>query len=273
MMRHHLRALLFDMDGVLYRGRQPLPGARALIGALQTGGIPFALVTNNSTRSPHQYVRHLAAMGMRVPAGHIVTSSVGTAVYLRTILRPRSRVLVVGEAALRRAVANAGFTLSWDDAAAVVVGLDRRVTYKKLALALAALNRGAMFVATNPDPMLPTETGLLPGAGSIVAALRYASGREPVVIGKPDPRLLREAMTRTGARPDHTAMVGDQRSTDIAAGRAAGAFTILVMTGIEANRRPGRREPRPDLTVQNLVELRRWLAGRLGVDPTRDAAR
>jgi len=273
MIPHRLRALLFDMDGVLYRGRRPLPGARALIDSLQRAGTRFALVTNNSTRSPYQYVRHLAAMGMRIPASQIVTSSVGTATYLRTVLRPRSRVLVVGEPALRRAVTKAGFELSWDAARAVVVGLDRRVTYKKLTLALAALNRGAAFVATNPDPMLPTEAGLLPGAGSIVAALRFASGREPVVIGKPDPRLLHEAMMRTGTRPEQTAMVGDQRSTDIAAGRAAGVFTILVMTGVDAARRPGRSESRPDLTVQNLVDLRRWLAGKLALASTRDATR
>lgn len=251
------------MDGVLYRGHQPLPGARVLLSALERAGVPFALVTNNSTRSPHQYVRHLAAMGMRVPADRIVTSSVGAAVHLGATLRPRSRVLVVGEPALRKAIARAGFVLASDNAAAVVVGLDRRVTYKKLAMALTALNRGARFIATNPDPMLPTESGLLPGAGSIVAALRYASGREPTVIGKPDPRLLREAMRRIGTRPEHTAMVGDQRSTDIAAGRAAGAFTILVMTGIEANRRAGRGEPRPDLTVDTLLDLQRWLTGRL----------
>jgi 4-nitrophenyl phosphatase len=183
--------------------------------------------------------------------------------YLRTIARPPARVLVLGEPALRAAVARAGFTLSSDRAAAVVVGLDRRLTYEKLVAALAALRRGAAFIATNPDPMLPAEHGLLPGAGSIVAALRYASGREPVVIGKPNPRLLREAMRRTGTRPNQTAMVGDQRSTDIAAGRAAGTFTILVLTGVDATRRSGRRGPRPDLIVRDLAELRRWLDGRL----------
>ncbi len=253
------------MDGVLYRGHRALPGARTLIDSLQRAGTPFALVTNNSTRSPHQYVRHLAAMGMRVPAERIVTSSVGTGVYLQTILRTRSRVLVIGEPALRRAILRAGFVLAWDGVAAVVVGLDRRVTYRKLALALAALARGAAFVATNPDPLLPTDAGMLPGAGSIVAALRYAAGREPVVIGKPDPRLLVEAMKCTGTRPGETAMVGDQRSTDIAAGRAAGVFTILVMTGVEANRKARDGGPEPDLTVRNLVHLRRWLAA--GMEP------
>ncbi len=263
MRRGPLRGILFDMDGVLYRGRRALPGARTTLAALDRAGLPYALVTNNSTRSPRQYVRHLANMGMRVPAERIVTSSVGTTAYLHRILRPGARVLVIGEPALRRALVRAGFTPAWQDVAAVVVGLDRRLTYKKLALATAALARGAAFVASNPDPLLPTESGMLPGAGSIVAALQYAAGRDPVIIGKPDPRLLREAIRRIGTRASQTAMVGDQRSTDIAAGRAAGLFTILVMTGIAGSRRGGQGDPRPDLTVRNLHELRRWLAGRV----------
>jgi 4-nitrophenyl phosphatase len=172
-------------------------------------------------------------------------------------------VLVIGEPALRRALIKAGFVPAWDAVAAVIVGLDRRVTYRKLALATDAIGRGAHFVATNPDPLLPTESGMLPGAGSIVAALQYATGRDPVVIGKPNPLLLREAMKRISTRPSQTAIVGDQRSTDIAAGRAAGVFTILVLTGVTASRPAGRTDPRPDLTVRNLFELRRRLAGAL----------
>ncbi|MGH2404691.1 MAG: HAD-IIA family hydrolase [bacterium] len=259
MVPKKLRGILFDMDGVLYRGGKPLPGARGMLEALGPAAIPFALVTNNSTRSPRQYTRHLAGMGMRVPAGRIITSSVGTAAYLRKALRPGARVLVVGEAALRRELARAGFVPGWRDVAAVVVGLDRRVTYKKLALALEALSRGALFVASNPDPVLPTESGIVPGAGSIVAALRYASGRKPVVIGKPQPALLREAMARIGTSAGETAIVGDQVSTDIAAGRAAGLFTILVMTGVTGSRPERGGGPRPDLVVQNLHQLRRWL--------------
>lgn len=261
-MRRSLGAFLFDMDGVLYRGHRALPGARTMLETLDRRGIPYALVTNNSTRSPRQYVRHLAAMGMRVPAGRIVTSSVGVTAYLRRTLRSGSRVLVVGEPALQRAIVRAGFVPAWESVAAVVVGLDRRVTYKKLTLATEALARGAAFVASNPDPLLPTESGLQLGAGSLVAALRYATGRDPVVIGKPNPRLLREALARIGARPSETAMVGDQASTDVAAGRAAGLFTILVLTGVSAGR-PGRGgDPRPDLTVRNLNELLRWVVRR-----------
>ncbi len=259
MVPVRLRGILFDMDGVLYRGRRALPGARTTLEALDRSGIPYALVTNNSTRSPRQYVLHLAAMGMRVPAARIVTSSVGTTAYLRRRLRRGARVLIIGEAALRRAIVRAGFAPAWERVAAVVVGLDRRVTYKKLTLATVALGRGAAFIASNPDPLLPTESGLQLGAGSIIAALRYATGRDPVVIGKPDPRLLREALARIGTRARETAIVGDQRSTDIAAGRAAGLFTILVMTGVAAGRAGRRGDPRPDLTVRNLNELRRWL--------------
>lgn len=269
MRRGQLRGFLFDMDGVLYRGSRALPGAQTMLEALDRDGIPYALVTNNSTRSPLQYVRHLAAMGMRVPAHRIVTSSVGTTAYLRRTLRPEARVLIIGESALRRAIVKAGFVPAWENVAAVVVGLDRRVTYKKLTLATAALGRGAAFIASNPDPLLPTEGGLQLGAGSIVAALRYATGRDPIIIGKPNPRLLKEALARIGTRAKETAMVGDQRSTDIAAGRAAGLFTILVLTGVSAGRPARRGEPRPDLTVRDLVELQRWLSKTTIAAPSR----
>ncbi len=240
-----------------------------MLATLDRATIPYALVTNNSTRSPRQYVRHLAAMGMHVPSNRIITSSIGTAAYLRRTLRPGARVLIIGEPALRRAIAGAGFVPAWDNVAAVVVGLDRRVTYKKLTLATMALRGGAAFVASNPDPLLPTEIGLQMGAGSIVAALQYATGRTPVVIGKPDPRLLKEALARTRTRARETAIVGDQLSTDIAAGRAAGLFTILVLTGVSAGRRADRSDPRPDFTVRNLNDLLRWLRRNATSAPSR----
>ena len=266
-----LRGYLFDMDGVLYRGRRVLPGAQAMLADLTRSGIPFALVTNNSTRTPRQYTRFLASLGMSVPVDRIVTTSVVTVAHLKRTLRPGARVLVIGEPPFRRTIARAGFIPAWEDVAAVVVGLDRRVTYKKLSLAMAGIVRGVPFIASNPDPMFPTERGVAPGAGSLVAALQYATGREPLVLGKPQPHMLREALARIGTRPAETAMVGDQLSTDIAAGRAAGMFTILVLTGVSAYR-PGRDgDPRPDLTVRDLRELRRWMGGRLPAGAVRSA--
>ncbi|MDR7482362.1 MAG: HAD-IIA family hydrolase [Armatimonadota bacterium] len=254
-----LRALLFDMDGVLYRGQTPLPGAAALLAFLDRAGLPYALVTNNSTRTPRQYARLLAQMRMRVPPARIVTSSVSTAAYLRQRLPAGARVLVVGEAALRRALVDAGFVPAWEHVAAVVVGLDRHVSYRKLALATRALLDGARFVLTNPDLLLPTESGVIPGAGSLAAALHAATGRRPTVIGKPHPRLLREALARLGARPARAAIVGDQVATDVAAGRAAGLYTILVRTGVTAPASPPGRALRPDLVVRDLRELHRRL--------------
>ncbi len=258
-----VRGFLFDMDGVLYRGRRPLSGARAILAALERAGVPYALVTNNSTRTPRQYVRHLASMGMRVAERRIVTSSSVAASYLRRRLPPGARVGVVGEAGLVRAVQRAGFVASWDRPAAVVVGQDRRVTHRKLSAATAALVGGALFVATNPDPLVPTERGVVPGAGALVAALAYAVGRRPVVLGKPKPALLREAMARTGTGPHETVMVGDQVITDVAAGRAAGTFTVHVQSGVSTVRPGPPNAPHPDLVVDSLIELWRWAAGRI----------
>jgi 4-nitrophenyl phosphatase len=259
-VRRLIRGLLFDMDGVLYRGHRPLPGARAILTGLERRGVPYALVTNNSTRTPRQYVRHLAAMGMRVPEGRILTSSVVAAEYLRKILRPGRRVLVIGERGLQHAVRRAGLVPSEERVAAVVVGLDRRLTYRTLAVAVQALLRGAVFVATNPDRLLPTEAGAIPGAGALVAALVYATGRRPIMIGKPRPALLRQAMARIGTRPQETVMVGDQVATDVAAGRAAGVYTVLVRSGLAPPQRARGARPRPDLVVQDLRELWRTIS-------------
>jgi 4-nitrophenyl phosphatase len=200
---------------------------------------------------------------MAARADQIVTSSIGAASHLRTRVRPGSRVLILGELGLRRAVEQAGFVVAWERPAAVVVGLDRRLTYRKLALATDALVHGALFVACNPDPLLPTDDGVTPGTGAAVEALAYAVGRRPVMIGKPQPALLRDGMRRTGTRPADTVMVGDQVMTDIAAGRAAGTFTVLVQSGVYPARRAPERAPRPDLVVRDLRELWRWASGRI----------
>ncbi len=246
-----IKALLLDLDGVMYRGEVALPGAVELISTLSELGIRHAFVTNNATLTPEDVAAKLQKMAIPAEAHQVVTSAIATADYLRTVEPPGTSVLVVGEAGLRDALTQAGFTLTQESPTCVVVGLDRSVTYQKLAVAAAAVRNGARFVATNADPAIPVESGFWPGAGAIVAAIQTASGQTPFVVGKPAPALLHAAMKRIAADPETSAMVGDQIASDIQAGRAAGTLTVLVGQGQSTT----ETEPRPDICVADLHEL------------------
>lgn len=246
-----VEALLVDLDGVMYRGDTPLPGATELVPELDALGIEHVFVTNNSTQTPSQFAQKLAAMAVEASADRIVTSAEATAEYLATLEPPGARVLVIGEEGLRAALTGAGFALVGDAPSCVVVGLDRGVTYAQLARACVAIRAGARFVATNNDPAMPVEGVFWPGAGAIVAALVTATGVTPTVVGKPEPTLLHRALERLGAPPASAAIVGDQILTDVRAGRAAGLATILV----GAEQPTLDVEPRPDIWVPDLPAL------------------
>ena len=239
-----LQALIVDMDGVLYRGNTPLPGAAAFLAWLAGRRFPFLLATNNSTLNPQAYERKLAAMGIAVPASQILTSSMVTAEYLAGSFPPGSRVFAIGESGLGEALTGQGFTLTDEEPQVVVVGLDRQLTYAMLRTATLAIRRGATFVATNEDRTLPTEVGEVPGAGAIVAALVAATDRRPVVIGKPEAPLLQSALRRLGRPSAHTAVLGDRLATDILGGQRLGLPTILVLSGVTP------QPPPPDSPVQ-----------------------
>ncbi|MSQ23146.1 MAG: HAD-IIA family hydrolase [Chloroflexi bacterium] len=247
-----LQTLLLDLDGVMYRGNTSLPGAQEILPALAEMGIKHAFVTNNSTLTPESVAEKLNQMSVPALPSQVVTSSGATADYLLTLEPAGSRVLVVGEDGLRSALRNAGFELADESVSCVAVGLDRTLTYDRLARACVALHAGARFIATNADPGLPVEGGLWwPGAGAIVAALRTASGRDPDIVGKPFPTLLRVAMARLGAEPSTTAIAGDQLQSDISAGFAAGITTILV----GSDQWVGSDGPSPDIRVPDLLAL------------------
>ncbi len=253
------RAVVLDLDGVVYRGRERLPGAVEFLAWLRERGVPFAFLTNNSTRTPRQYVDHLRGLGIHVEEGQVVTSALCAAALLRR-WNLRGPVLVVGGEGLREAVRQAGYELTEDgQAEAVVVGLDTGLTYARLRTACSALLRGARFVATNLDPVLPVEGELWPGAGALVAALRTATGREPVCAGKPEPHPFQMALHRLGARPQDTLMVGDQIATDVAGAARLGMRTALVLTGVASAEEVERSPVRPQVVVQDLAELLREL--------------
>jgi 4-nitrophenyl phosphatase len=190
-------------------------------------------------------------MGVPAAPEQVMTSALATAAYLQTSELRGASLLIVGEDGLRHALEDAGFDVDGPDPRCVVVGLDRQLTYAKLAAATLAIRAGARFVATNPDAALPVEDGFWPGAGAIVAALRTATGVEPFVVGKPAPTLLLAAMERVGATAEATAIVGDQIASDIRAGRAAGIGTILV----GYDQPTPDSDPKPDLWLADINEV------------------
>lgn len=246
-----LNALLIDLDGVVYRGDVPLPGATELGPTLSSLGIDYAFVTNNATLTSDSYEEKLRGMGVAVDPSRVVTSATATVEHLKRLSPAGGNVCVVGEHGLVQALRDAGFTVTDSDPAFVVAGLDRNLTYERLIAATRGIMGGAAFIATNTDRALPVEDGLWPGAGSIVAAIATATGVQPTVMGKPEPTLLQVALQRLRARPQDAAIVGDQVRTDIRAGIAAGMATILVAADL-AEDVPGIN---PDLVVRDLGEL------------------
>lgn len=247
-----IKNLIIDMDGVLYRGLEPLPGGREFLSYLRSEGVPFILATNNSTLTPRQYVAKLEAMDIQITEDHVLTSGQATALYLAQIASPSARVYAIGEEGLISALEEQGFVLTGQDVVFVVVGMDRQLTYEKLKIASLAIRAGATFIGTNPDTTLPTEEGLLPGNGASLAALEAATGVSPVVIGKPQPTLLRLAMERMKATPDITAIIGDRLETDILGGKNLGLTTILVLTGISHGDELDTSAYQPDLVFDDI---------------------
>lgn len=243
--------LLVDLDGVVYRGADTVPGVAAVLADRAARGDDIVYVTNNSMHYRADYVARLAAMGAPVSADRVVSSPRATAIYLTELVPRPQRILALGGLGLRRELRDCGFDVVGAATAAararatgtdgfeaagrpdaVVVGLDPRVTYGRIAVAADAVRHGARFVATNRDPIYPMERGLMPGAGAIVAAVETAAGTSPITIGKPAPLLLKLAAHAVGADPRDAVMIGDGIGTDLAAARAVGARCVFMLTGV-----------------------------------------
>ncbi|MFA5889426.1 MAG: HAD-IIA family hydrolase [Actinomycetota bacterium] len=249
----------FDLDGVVWKGDDPIPGAPETIRALRDAGKRVCFVTNNSAEVADTYVRKLDRMGAGATASEIVSSADATAHMLdRDVPGVRGRLaFVIGGEGLRAAVASVGARLAsleeGSDASVVVVGIDRDLTYDKLRAATLAIRKGATFIASNADATYPYPEGLVPGAGAIVAALRTASGVEPAVAGKPDPTMLEIAAERLGGTP--ALAVGDRLDTDILAAHTAGWPCVLVLSGASGVPDLAVARVWPDFIVRRLSDL------------------
>lgn len=251
----NIRAVLFDMDGVLYRGKTVLPGVGELLSFLQGRDVAYACITNNASMTPEQYEEKLAAMGIAMPARLVITSALATNFYLRGSYPRGTRVHIVGMRGLREALLGDGYFVE-DDAAPelVVQGADFEVTYAKLKQATLCIRGGARYVVTNADRTFPSEEGLIPGAGAIMAAIAAASDAEPFVIGKPAETMFQVAVELLGARPDTTLVIGDRLDTDIVGASAAGLASAMVLTGV-SRRDEISGAMRPDAVFEDLPEL------------------
>jgi 4-nitrophenyl phosphatase len=229
-----------------------VPEFFAAVGEL---GLRYALLTNNSTLTPAQFVAKVRRMGVPAGENEVFTSAEATGSYLAERAPVGSGVYVIGETGLREAMIKRGFDLDASNARYVVVGMDRQLTYEKLFRACNLIIGGAEFIGSNADVTLPTEAGLLPGCGALLAALRACSGVEPLLIGKPEPRMLELAMRRLGSTPETTAMIGDRLDTDIVAGARAGVTTIMVTTGISTREEGLTSAYRPDWIFDDLYAV------------------
>lgn len=263
-----IESIVIDIDGVLWRGDKPLPGVAEFFGFLKTNAIRFLVVTNNATRTPEAQAERLRTVGVDISPDRILTSAIATLIYLKKELPAWSHLLVVGEAGLTDTLSRGGFVVEQiqlaeviPSVAAVVVGLDRDVNYKKLTAAFSAIRAGARFVATNTDTTFPTEVGLVPGAGAIVAAVEASTSTTPVVIGKPHRPMFEAALGFLQSPPERTAMLGDRLDTDIQGAQVAGFATILVLTGVTTVQEARVSRIKPDYCFSNLIELmERWEA-------------
>lgn len=249
---HHL---LIDMDGVLYRGQTGLPGGPELIAFLRAKGIRFLLVTNNSTLSQAQFAERLGRMGIAVAEEEIMTSGLATAEYLSTLAPVGTKVNVVGEPALIAELQKKGFVMAGRDAQYVVSGWDKGINFEKLMTATLAVRDGATFIGTNADKTYPLEKDIIPGAGSILAALIAATDVQPIVVGKPEPIIVEQCLRLLGATAAETAMLGDRLDTDILGGYRAGIATIMVTTGIHTAEEAAVYEVSPDYLYDGLPAL------------------
>lgn len=251
-----ITGVVMDMDGVLWRGDEKLPGVGAFLDFLRGRGLPFVLASNNSSKTPRDYVAKLSGMGVNsVGEDQIVTSGTVTVDYLIRHYPAGAAVHIVGGDGLRTLVGDAGFTLSDEKARVVVVGIDTRLTYDKLKRAFRLIRAGADFIGTNGDLTIPVTDGFAPGAGSILAALTAATSQQPLVMGKPNKPMFEAALRILGSQPENALMIGDRLDTDIQGAQKAGLRAALVLTGVTSPDGLAASDIVPDGVYEDLPAL------------------
>jgi NagD protein len=255
-----IRHVVLDLDGTIYRGDRLLAATLPFLAQLQTWGVGYTFLTNNTSRSKSDYVTKLQKLGIAASEGEIYTPADSTIAYLRSHLPQVTALAVLGTPSLCRQIDAAGFQVTWDAPQAVVVGFDTTLTYDRLCRAAYWISKGLPFIATHPDLVCPTdEPTVLVDCGSICACLIAATERRPLVLGKPDPGILLQLSARLGLRTGQLAMVGDRIYTDIAMAQKAGALAVLVLTGEATAENAAAMSQPADLVVADIGEFGRLM--------------
>lgn len=245
---------LTDMDGVLVHEDHLIPGADKFLAELRANDTPFLVLTNNSIRTPRDLQARLRHTGLDIPEEAIWTSALATATFLNE-QRPNGTAYVVGESGLTTALHEIGYVLTDSDPDYVVLGETRTYSFEAITTAIRLVERGARFIATNPDPTGPSRDGSLPATGSVAALITRATGRDPYYVGKPNPLMMRSALRRIGAHSQSTVMIGDRMDTDVISGLEAGMRTILVTSGISTRASFEAFPYRPTMVVDSVADL------------------
>ncbi len=260
------KLIILDCDGVLWRAETAIPGAADAIRRIRDANRKVVFLTNNSTKTRKDYVKKMRKFGIEASEKEIITSAYAASIYIRENFGEGVYAYVIGEKGLYNELKQAGVRIASEkDCIAgkvevVVVGLDRGFNYRKLRYAMEALKRGAKFIATNMDPTLPTPKGEIPGAGSMVMALSTCSGRKPdIVIGKPNPAIVKLALKIWNANPSDAIIVGDRLDTDIAVAKICRCTSVLVLTGVTKREHLENSKIRPDIIVESIADLPRFL--------------
>ncbi len=254
-----LKTILLDMDGVIWRGYEPVIDIQALFDKIHALDFQPFCVTNNSTSTVDGYLERLNGFGVGLSPEQIITSAEATASYLAGYVPEGSSIYVIGEEGLKETITKYGYRITddpeIDQPSAVVVGLDFNITYKKIYLAANLVRDGALFIGTNPDKTFPLSGSVAPGAGSIISPVEAASGKVPEMIGKPERHLYQLALSRSGSLPEETLMVGDRLDTDILGAQRLGIWTGLVLTGISSLDEAENWQPRPDMIGETALDI------------------
>jgi len=260
MISKNIKALVLDMDGVLWSDNSPIGDLPGIFKTISDRSLSVALATNNSIRTPDQYISRLKGFGVvNLESWQVITSSLAVADELIQKFPARSDIFVIGENGLKVALEEKGFCIVDENnsalAKAVVVGIDRNVSYPKLRQATLLIRKGIPFYGTNPDKTFPTPEGLILGTGALLAALTTATDVLPIIMGKPSPYMISMARQRLGVLPQETLVIGDRVETDIVGGKTDGCFTALVFSGVTSKNKMDLLDPKPDFYADNLTAL------------------